>query len=178
MTDGIKWFVLLPLILSHPPPFTFLSSTAFSPQDILSNTLAFIKFNPSLVSPQVLKVPSVPWLPSDLVEAPRPEQSLNPAVVKSPILKPIKLPFELSVRRQSTHCVASGIKSTDNLEPFPVVGAVPLWCDQVPFGFPGWDRPHWKEVAERVKEFVERPSCKSACGSQVGDMIEVIILSD
>ncbi|KAJ7927909.1 hypothetical protein B0H13DRAFT_2653325 [Mycena leptocephala] len=46
---SVLTFLPLTLILSHPPPFTFLSSTAFSPQDILSKTWAFIKFNPSLV---------------------------------------------------------------------------------------------------------------------------------
>ncbi|KAJ7934099.1 hypothetical protein B0H13DRAFT_2262621 [Mycena leptocephala] len=101
-----------------------------------------------------------------LSKPPSSELSLNPAVVESPVIKPIKLPFELSARRQSAHCIASGIKSTDNWSRCTFTSLSSCCCSVILVrpgcGIPEWDQPqpHWKEVTERAKEFVERPSHK------------------
>ncbi|KAJ7844834.1 hypothetical protein B0H13DRAFT_2364022 [Mycena leptocephala] len=122
MTDGIKWFVAFIALASCPhlppsPALAFLSFIVSSAQDFLSKTSGF---NPSVA------VPPASYARREDSKEPRLSASqcahlVNPkaqatllAAVESPIIKPIKLPFELSARRQSMHCVRSNIKSTDN----------------------------------------------------------------
>ncbi|KAJ7892374.1 hypothetical protein B0H13DRAFT_2340167 [Mycena leptocephala] len=103
MTDGIKWFVAFIALASCPhlppsPALAFLSFIVSSAQDFLSKTSGF---NPSVA------VPPASYARREDSKEPRLSASqcahlVNPkaqatllAAVESPIIKPIKLPFEL-----------------------------------------------------------------------------------